>query len=210
MCYQVRGQMNFPDYAGLRCYMMPFIQGRGESLPDAYSGYSDVVDAFHLSGQAGHLGYITIDESIVDAGQSQRGYGVGRRSIHTEACLSDDRLSWGPAPTWGASSYVRLDTDLRVLIANSLHDTCMVWDTEVTATTVDGDLSFRSAEFPVEGGRSMASGEVMEIGIFTPHECIPQKVSGPWQFFRIVGTGVHGRESYFTRNEKLEDLHGWG
>lgn len=52
----------------------------------------------------------------------------------------------------------------------------------------------------------MGAGELMEIGIFTPHEPIPQKQSGNRQFFRIVGKGVHGRDTYFTRNKHLERM----
>ena len=43
-------------------------------------------------------------------------------------------------------------------------------------------------------------GEVARIGIFTPHECVPQPTTAPRQFLRIVGRGVAGREDYFTIN----------
>lgn len=206
MNFQPRGQMVFPEFTGARCYMMPFIQGRADSLPAAYAGYGEVVETFSLPGQEGQLGLITIDESFVEAGQSQRGYGAGERTIHTEACLSGKRLSWGPSPfpTWGPSPYVCLEEGVRVMIANSIADTCMVWDVAVTDTTPNGDLSARADEFPRETGRLMGAGEVMEIGIFTPHEPIRQRENGNRQFFRIVGTGVTGREEYFTRNELLE------
>lgn len=207
MSVEDRGRMAFPEYSGARCYMMPFIQGRAESLPEAYAGYSGVVEDFVLPGQEGELGLITIDESMVKAGASQRGYGAGERTIHTEACVSPAGLSWGPVvPTWGPSPFVRLSRDTRVLIANSIPDTCMVWDRDVEDTTADGDLSMRAEEFPRDNGRLMDAGEVLEIGIFTPHEPIAQPVTGPRQFFRIVGRGVEGRESYFTRNPVLEAM----
>jgi hypothetical protein len=198
------GQVLFPEYSALRCYMMPIIQGRGESLPLAYEAYADVVDNFALKGQDGQPGLITIDESMVEAGSSQRGYGAGERTIHTEACVSEAGLSWGP--TWGPSPMVRLDPETRVLIANSIPETCMVWDRDVEKATPDGDLSMRADEFPREDGRMMDAGEVLEIGVFTPHEPIAQKHSGPRQFFRLVGRGVEGRASYFTRNPVLESM----
>ena len=101
---------------------------------------------------------------------------------------------------------MHLDPDLRVLIANSIDHTCMVWNREVRDTTVDGDLSLRAKEFPRHEGRSMRKGEIMDIGIFTPHESLPQVMSGPRQFLRIVGSGVRGREAYFTRNPHLEQM----
>lgn len=207
MGYHPRGRMAFPDYTGARCYMMPFIQGRPESLPEEYASYADIVERLALPGEDGRVGLITIDESVVSAGTSQRGYGSGERTIHTEACVSGERLSWGPTdPTWGPSPWVRLERDVRVLIANSIDDTCMLWDVEVTDTTPDGDLSHRADEFPRQTGRLMKAGEVMEIGIFTPHEPIAQAEGGKRQFFRIVGQGVHGREDYFTRNPVLEKM----
>lgn len=45
--------------------------------------------------------------------------------------------------------------------------------------------------------------EVREIGIFTPHESLPAERDFDRQFLRIVSSGVHGREEYFTRNPKL-------
>jgi hypothetical protein len=202
MTYQLRGNVLFPKFTGARCYMMPFVQGRPESLPDAYKSYADIVENFSVPGQDGQIGLITIDESYVEAGKSQRGYGAGNRTIHTEACLEKGVARWGS--TWSSSQAVKLDPDVRVLIANSIADTCMIWNVAVEDTTPDGDLSMRENEFPLHTGRLMAAGELMEIGIFTPHEPIVQKESGNRQFFRIVGTGVHGRDDYFTRNEVLE------
>ncbi len=204
MTFQTRGNIIFPEFTGARCYMMPFIQGRADSLPKEFLPYADIIEATAFEGQAGEIGLITIDESHVDAGKSQRGYGNGERTIHTEACLSEGKLRWGS--TWGPGTHVYLEPDLRVLIANSIEDTCMVWDVNVEDTTPDGDLSMRAAEFPRSSGRMMGAGELMEIGIFTPHEPIPQKQSGNRQFFRIVGKGVHGRDTYFTRNEHLERM----
>lgn len=195
--------------------MMPFIQGRPESLPSLYQTYAEIVEQLVLPGQEGEIGLITIDESFVEGGKSQRGYGSGERTIHTEACVAEGINQWGrprPEPTWGPNApsgpkpraVVQLEPDLRVLIANSIDNTCMLWNVDVVDTTPDGDLSMRAHEFPRETGRMMAGGEVMEIGIFTPHEPIPQQYSGNRQFFRIVGKGVHGRDDYFTRNEVLE------
>lgn len=203
MPIQLRGHINFPEAQGARCYMMPFIQGRGDSLPEAISHYADIIENHALEGEDGEIGLITIDESHVAEGSSQRGYGAGERTIHTEACRRPDKLhSWGY--TWGPRPFVQLKPDVRVLIANSIDATCMIWNVEVTDTTEDGDLSLRAGEFKRDAGEMMAAGDLWEIGIFTPHEPIAQKVAGNRQFFRIVGKGVSGREAYFTRNPVLE------
>ena len=87
-----------------------------------------------------------------------------------------------------------------VLIANSISDTCRVWDAKEMRFTQDGDLSAYIDNYPTETGILLKSGEVAKISIFTPHECINQTQSGKRQFFRIVGRGVKGREDYFTIN----------
>lgn len=196
--------IEFPEFSGARCYMMPFIQGRPESIPSRFEGYRHIVESQFIPGEEGQMGHITIDESYVDEGTSQRGYGAADRSVHTEACKSDALLTWGPSPfTWGSNSGILIEPDLTVLIANSIDDTCVVWDEEVPDTTFDGDLSHLLDKFPRETGRSMKAGEVFEIGIFTPHECVPQKDAGNRQFFRIVGNGVSGRSDGFTDNPLL-------
>ncbi len=87
-----------------------------------------------------------------------------------------------------------------VLIANSVSDTCRVWDAKEMAYTDDGDLSEYLDKYPEETGVLLKAGELLKISIFTPHECVPQAKSGNRQFFRIVGKGVRGREEYFTIN----------
>jgi hypothetical protein len=49
----------------------------------------------------------------------------------------------------------------------------------------------------------MKAGEVHEIGILTPHESLPVMADFNRQFLRIVGSGVHGREEYFTQNSLM-------
>ena len=202
MTVQIVGSLDFPEFTGTCCYMMPIIQGRGESVPSEYETYREAVDSFYLDGQEGQEGHITIQESFVKSGTSQRGYGSGKRTLHTEACLSDGRLSWGV--TWGSSSSVFLEKDLKVLIANSIDDTCMAWDADVWDTTPDGDLSAVSHKFPRSEGKMLKAGQVAEIGIFTPHECIQQTKDSNRQFFRIVGNGVKGSARGFTKNPLLQ------
>lgn len=199
MSYKITGHIEFPRFAGVKCYMMPVIQGRPETLPNHLTQYADALSA--LSMENGKIGYLTVDESYVDAGRSQRGYGAGTRTIHTEACLSSHGISWGPSrPSWGGSG-VWLKPDVPVRVANSIDDTCLVWDGDVMDTTPDGDLSAMADRFPVETGRSLKRGEVCQISIWTPHEPRPQQFSGGRQFIRLVGDGVYGREPHFDTND---------
>jgi hypothetical protein len=65
---------------------------------------------------------------------------------------------------------------------------------------LDGDIGHLADQYPYDKAVFMKTGEVHKIGILTPHESIPVKENTFRQFLRIVSSGVHGRESYFTVN----------
>ena len=190
--------MLFPVYSGLKCNMMPFVQGESSSLPAEYAAYSDVVK-FHFL-EFGEIGFLTIHESVVQSGASQRGYSQGTRNVHIEVGRRDGKNLWGGTTSWGGNGRVLLRDDVRVLIANSIGGTCRIWDTDERRPTPNGDLADYLDDYPEETGRLLDANEVAQLSIFTPHECVPQKKTGPRQFLRIVGRGVTGREDYFTVN----------
>jgi hypothetical protein len=200
-------KIQFPEFTGVKCNMMPFIQGNSLSLPNEYKTYAKIVDNNYL--QKGDIGYLTIHESFVNSGKSQRGYnskGINR-NVHIEVGKYKNKNRWGGSigsnSSWGGKNCTFLDDNTMVLIANNISDTCKVWDTKELSYTDDGDLSEYIDRYPEHTGLMLKSGEVAKISIFTPHECIPQKESGFRQFFRIVGKGVTGREEYFTINPLL-------
>ena len=199
--------IEFPTPVGVKCNMMPFIQGDSSSLPEEYKSYSKIVDEKYL--EKGEIGYLTIDESFVDGGKTQRGYnskGINR-NVHIEVGRYENKNRWGGSgggsSSWGGRNQTLLEDDTMVLIANNISDTCRVWDNKELSYTDDGDLSEYIDRYPEHTGMMLKSGEVAKISIFTPHECISQKESGFRQFFRIVGKGVTGREEYFTVNPLL-------
>lgn len=192
-------KIKFPKFTGAKCNMMPFIQGDSSSLPGEFKTYSEIINANYL--EKGEIGFLTIDESFVEGGKSQRGYnskGI-TRNVHIEVGRSKNKNRWG-GNSWGGKNETLLSDDTKVLIANSVSNTCKLWDKKEKRYTKDGDLSSYIEDYPSETGKLMKAGELAEISIFTPHECIVQKDSGFRQFFRIVGKGVSGREEYFTEN----------
>lgn len=196
-------KIKFPEFTGIKCNMMPFIQGDSSSLPELYKPYSEIINSNFL--EKGEIGFLTIDESYVEANKSQRGYnskGINR-NVHIEVGRTANLNHWGGSGgtnSWGGRFKTLLDDNTMVLIANSISDTCRLWDSKEMAFTKDGDLSEYIEKYPENTGINLKSGEVAKISIFTPHECINQAESGKRQFFRIVGKGVTGREDYFTIN----------
>lgn len=197
----ILNKIQFPEFTGIKCNMMPFIQGDSSSLPEIYKPYAKIIDDNFL--EKGEIGYLTIDEAFVKAGRSQRGYNSAgiNRNVHIEVGRNHDVNRWGSS--WAGKTNTILDNNTMVLIANNIADTCRVWDTLEFGETIDGDLSAYIDKYPEETGILLKDGELAKISIFTPHECIAQKVSANRQFFRIVGKGVKGREPYFTINPLL-------
>jgi len=195
-------QIVFPEFSGLRCLMMPYVQGAPDSVPVEYASYSDILRWTYL--REGEIGYLTIDESEVVAGLPHRGARSRcARALHTEAGILRGVYKWGGSPSWGGKATVTLDRDTRIMIASSVSDTCAIWDCECEDTSDDGDIGHVSDAYPYSDAIILAAGEVAEIGILTPHESLPARETVSRQFLRIVGSGVHGREPYFTENPCL-------
>jgi len=180
--------------------MMPYVQGNPDSVPDEYASYWGIIASTFL--KKGDIGYLTIDESPVARGLAHRGARAKfDRALHTEAGIRPgNKLAWG----WGTSTEVVLDRDLQVLLANNLGGSCALWDAEHEDTSDDGDIGDQASLYPYEEATIMQAGEVHRIGILTPHESIPVQTDFNRQFLRIVGSGVHGREPYFTVNPLLD------
>ena len=195
--------ITFPQFTGLRCLMMPYIQGDSGSVPEAYRPYAQILDSvFHKKGDIGHL---TIDESITQPGQPHRGARAKYpRALHTEAGRSIDVFSWGSTTRWGDNVNVTLDREARVLLANSIDDTCAIWNTIHEDTTNDGDIGHMAHLYPYENAILMKAGDIHNIGILTPHESLPIQQPTRRQFLRIVSNHVHGTAPYFTTNPLLK------
>lgn len=197
---QQRESIAFPPFSGVRCLMMPYIQGDPASVPGVYGAYYDIIKSVFL--KKGDIGFLTIDESVAVAGKAHRGARAKHgRALHTEAGWRPKDAShvWG-GHGWGDQPNVRLDPGVRILLANNLNGSCAVWDAIQADTTYDGDIGHLADQYPYSDAILMKAGEVHEIGILTPHESLPVKEDFKRQFLRIVSSGVHGREPYFTEN----------
>ena len=192
----------FPAFSGLRCLMMPYIQGDHLSVPKMFRKYTDILRSVFV--RKGDVGFLTIDESVAMAGKPHRGDRAKfDRALHTEAGRHPDMVySWGGGG-WGSSHRVTLDADVEILLANNVDDSCAMWNAVHRDTSLDGDIGYAANQYPYSNAVMMKAGEVHGIGILTPHESLPVKRTVERQFLRIVSAGVHGREPYFTVNPLL-------
>ncbi len=194
-------RITFPAFSGVRCLMMPYIQGDADSVPEEYQPYREILNTVFL--KKGDLGFLTIDELPLNAGAVHRGARAAHsRALHTEAGRHPDQVyQWGGGH-WGHRAEVLLDRAVRILLANNVDDSCAVWDVEHEATSLDGDIGHAASEYPLQAATMIKAGEVHNIGILTPHESRPVARPCKRQFLRILSSGVHGREPYFTKNER--------
>lgn len=191
--------IDFPRFTGIRCLMMPYIQGEPKSVTDEYALYRQIIKSVYLT--KGEIGFLTIDESPVVAGSPHRGARARyNRALHTEVGKLPNRIyKWGGGG-WGTKHFVTLSRDVRILLANNLDDSCAIWDDVYENTSVDGDIGHVAFRYPYKNAIFMKAGEVCEIGILTPHESLPVRKNFNRQFLRIVSSEVCGREEYFTKN----------
>lgn len=169
-------------------------------MPDEYSGYAGIIQSTFL--KKGDIGYLTIDESVAVEGTPHRGARAKfSRALHTEAGRHPDKVyAWGDGGGWGGNHRVTLDRSVEILLANNLDNSCARWEAVHETTSLDGDIGHAAGQYPYEDAVMMKAGEVHRIGILTPHESLPVMQTTKRQFLRIVGSGVHGREPYFTVN----------
>lgn len=180
--------------------MMPYIQGDPNSVPTEYGSYNEIIASTFI--EKGQIGYLTIDESPVLKNSAHRAKRAKfGRALHTEAGWRpySGIYCWGGGG-WGHSPAVTLEPDTKILLANNLAGSCAWWDTTHFDTSEDGDIGDCADMYPYETATMMEAGEVSQIGILTPHESVPVQETFNRQFLRIVGNGVHGRETYFTQN----------
>ena len=91
----ITNKISFPNFTSIKCNMMPFIQGDPSSLPKEYLTYSDIIKENHL--EKGEIGFLTIQESFVEANSSQRGYNSSgiNRNVHIEVGRNAKANHWG-------------------------------------------------------------------------------------------------------------------
>lgn len=183
--------------------MMPYIQGEPDSLPKDYQSYADIINSIFF--KKGDIGYLTIDESFVKKGNPHRGSRAKtNRALHTEVGrIPGKEYVWGGGG-WGSRDHlVTLNGDTEIYLANNISNSCAMWNATHELPSIDGDLGHDLIRYPYRKAVMMESGIVYKIVVLTPHESLPVKEDTDRQFLRIISSGVHGREPYFTINPVL-------
>lgn len=100
-CFELVGEVELPEFSGVRVMMLPILIGEVESLPDFVENYKALFRTLCEVNQAlkhkGKVGYLTIDEKTVEPGGTHR-----RGGLHVDGIYNGQAGGWGGG-SWGSA-----------------------------------------------------------------------------------------------------------
>ncbi|XP_028392063.1 uncharacterized protein LOC114516711 [Dendronephthya gigantea] len=211
--------VRFPEPTDINVNMMPFVMEkrfRDTRLPDYLRQYFEqIVSQCIVESERGKIGYLTIHESFVEKGTSQR-----RPGIHTESpgvlmlkggkgnSNSDRRLfRWGGG--LGEKETVTITLHGGIYMASNVANSCKVWNCEILkpegrnspdVVGEHGDIEHLRSLLPSKC-ETMDANTVYWMTDRTPHESLPLSEGTYRQYFRLVTSQVSGWfEDHSTKN----------
>ncbi|KAJ3219598.1 hypothetical protein HDU81_000289 [Chytriomyces hyalinus] len=178
-----------------------------DTLPPNIKRYATMVAKClrRVPGEHGKVGYISVHESYIEEGATQR-----RPGLHIEAPGKTPPgismhgfhkyYAWGGGQVTGTEDldqYGVINMEGGIFFASNMAGTCRVWDCLIEDhEKVVGHLGdighLRKAIGGNEAGTVLGAGEIAWMTDRTPHESLPQPQSGFRQFFRLVTSEVSG------------------
>jgi hypothetical protein len=198
------GRCEFPASRSLNVNMMPFELRRPRtSLPPELQPYCDMIFLCRHTVSDDRIAYLTVHESDVPVGQSQRRAGLHVESPGGGYLISPDtsdpdakRLRWGLM--WGMGA-LNPATDMAVdgiFMASNLDATCRIWPALIkeSAPVTDPHGGVEQLREHLGPGQELQASQMCWFTDRTPHESLP--VQAPAhdpdaktvhrQFFRLV------------------------
>lgn len=204
------GLVEFPEPKDRNVNMMPFILGEPTSLPNYLRCYYDLIQACpYVTEEEGKVAFLTVHESWVDVGTSQRRGGL---HIESPGNFSDDpngqSFTPGVEHPWGMGMFFGPDHyEGGIYFASNRSDTSTVWNALVDSSVpgiVDKGGGCEYLRPWLGEGTTLKAGELIWMTDRTPHEGLPQATSGQRQFFRLVMPSVsHWYAEHSTANPKV-------
>lgn len=201
-------RVTFPEPTGIQINMMPFVMGKKDSLPEQYHQYWTILHDFPISN-LGQVGYLTINEGIVIAGNTQR-----RGGLHTESpgMLSQtgkhntiEKVFLTGEFGKGRQKETLDQFDGGIYMVSTVDHSCRVYDAQIASETIgyQGDIEHMRGLLTNKAVKSLEllAGSVVWMTDRTPHEALPMKQSGIRQFLRVVaGHLTHWHALHNTPN----------
>jgi hypothetical protein len=169
-----RGNVDLPDFSDMRIMMMPLVLGDLGSVPPMLDSWRGAIsDFFKMSeGYHGQVGYLTIDEKLLAAGDTTR-----RSGLHVDGVYRDGAGAWGGGG-WGSV--------VTGMLTASSHVGCRAWDQKFAGWPgEEGDCSHLGDECKPEACIVFEPGEVWWLSGLCVHESIPMETETKRQFVRL-------------------------
>jgi len=177
MTFQKVNEVEFPKYTNTIINMMPVIMGDDDSIPKLLKQYIPMINQCKL--EKGSTVYLTIHESLVEQGDTQR-----RPGIHTDATSA---IGWGG---WG---------EVEGIYTASTDGKCELWDYDTHTVDEMGGLLDR----PYMSGQKAEPNSLYWMTDRTPHQSLPASETKERQFFRLVSEKIGG---WWTRHSTKNPL----
>mmetsp|Transcript_28022 Transcript_28022/g.68111 ORF Transcript_28022/g.68111 Transcript_28022/m.68111 type:complete len:451 (-) Transcript_28022:120-1472(-) len=216
----------FPQPSGININMMPIVAEDPTSVPKEYHSYLPLIQACRLStnktlfdrrprkGER-RVVYLTIQESYVPAGKSQR-----RGGIHTDRPgefrsreITDGKYGklnlFRPArgSRWGCGMFRGQSERFEggIYMASTVSDTCRVWPAKILSPDgIIGPHGQADHLRPLIGEPTQLQKNMLYwITDTTPHESLPMPKGGYRQFFRLVDGGLSAWYSHHSTANPL-------
>uniref|UniRef100_A0A7S4JTQ8 Uncharacterized protein n=1 Tax=Odontella aurita TaxID=265563 RepID=A0A7S4JTQ8_9STRA len=202
-------RVEFPCPMDRNVNMLPFVLGDKESLPSHLQPYYDLISSCPLnSNEMGKVCYLTVCESFVKAGETQR-----RPGLHVEAPASSMLKGANGSFTaawehhWGmGEAYTEDELKGGLFVASNMDLTCEIWDALIAPACgiTDSQGGVEHLRPFLGKGKKLRAGELAWLTDRTPHQACPQRRDGYRQFFRLVTSNVSlWFEEHSTSNPKV-------
>jgi hypothetical protein len=178
----------FPEPRGININMMPFRMGDKSSLPEDLYQYWPMISLCTDRDERGKIGFLTIQESQVEQGQSQRRPGLHVESpkvlMNSGGSLEEIMHPWGISLGWRRKGGLYMGSN----VSNS----CRIWNCKLTdPEAIVGPLgSVEHLRECLGEGDIMEAGQLWWLTDLTPHESLPMEQSVHRQYFRLVTSSV--------------------
>lgn len=157
------GTVVFPPYSGTRWLMMPVLLEDPSTVPEPYR--RAIAGLVRLGDTKRGTAYLTVDETTMDAGETQR-----RPGLHV-----DGVGGWGGGGGWGKNGMLLASTD----------GACRAWRQDFTGSPgIEGDCEHLRSQCRADALVRMAPGGVYWCSGEAVHESLPSG-GGPRQFLRL-------------------------
>jgi hypothetical protein len=193
------GKLDFPQPSNTRIQMMPInihsLDG-GDLLLPWKSTVQALIRQFPLStldDETGDIGYITIDERVMNADQRQRRSGLHVDGWAAEGSNVTAHGGGGGGAVW-ASKY-------GMFLANNMDDTCRVYVGNLPGIPAyDGCCEHMRDLLHTMQTIDMKAGEIWWMNSLALHETVPQANAGVRQFIRMSMPNKGQWYSDYTEN----------